>query len=355
MKKIAIFVPTIKSGGAEKQAVLLAKLLSRKYLVSFVVFYGEVAPSKTNEDILSQSLSMKTYFLKGNYWKKTKEFIRIIKREQIDIAFNYLTFCDTYGAIIEKIAGVSTIYNGIRNSRLPKTKLFFERLCHNFISSGTIFNCYSGAEYFKQKNFNADKCIVVQNCFPNIADPITRNKKEDIVTIITIGRFVKQKDYETSIKAISLLKQKGLPFRYIIIGYGDFYNDIKKWISDYALQYDITVLLNPKNVQEILRSSDIYLSSSIFEGTSNSIMEAMNWSIPVVATNVGDNEYLVENGHNGFLRPIGDAEGLAKSLACLIESIKKRNEMGQNGNHLLREHFSEELFEQRYIEIIEDR
>jgi glycosyltransferase involved in cell wall biosynthesis len=113
--------------------------------------------------------------------------------------------------------------------------------------------------------------------------------------------------------------------------------------------------LNPKNVQEILRSSDIYLSSSIFEGTSNSIMEAMNWSIPVVATNVGDNEYLVVNGCNGYLRPIGDAEGLAKSLACLIESIDKRNEMGQNGNSLLKDNFSEELFEQRYIGIIEDK
>lgn len=354
MKKIAIFVPTIKSGGAEKQAVLLAKVLSKKYLVSFVVFYGEVTPAKTNEDILRQSLSIKIYYLKGNYWRKTKEFIRIIKRERIDLAFNYLTFCDTYGAIIEKIAGVSTIYNGIRNSRLPKVKLFFERLCHNYISSGTIFNCYSGAEHFKQKKINADKCIVVQNCFPNIAEPITRNKK-DIVTIITIGRFVEQKDYETSIKAISLLKKKGLSFRYIIIGYGELYNDIINWISDYALQDDVTVLLNPKNVQEILRSSDIYLSSSIFEGTSNSIMEAMNWSIPVVATNVGDNEYLVENGYNGFLRPIGDAEGLAKSLGCLIESVEKRNEMGQNGNRLLKEKFSEELFEQRYIEIIEGR
>jgi glycosyltransferase involved in cell wall biosynthesis len=231
-------------------------------------------------------------------------------------------------------------------------KLFFERLCHNFISSGTIFNCYSGAEYFKQNNFNSDKCIVVHNCFPNIAEPITRNN-EDVVTIITIGRFVEQKDYKTSIKAISLLKKKSFSFRYIIIGYGELYNDINKWISDYALQDDVSVLLNPKNVQEILRTSDIYLSSSIFEGTSNSIMEAMNWSIPVVATNVGDNEYLVENGYNGFLRPIGDAEGLANSLACLIESNEKRNEMGQNGNRLLKDFFSEELFEQRYIEIIE--
>jgi glycosyltransferase involved in cell wall biosynthesis len=354
MKKIVIFVPTIKSGGAEKQAALLAKVLSKKYLVSFVVFYGEVTPAKTNEDILRQSSSLKVYYLKGNYWRKTKEFIRIIKREQIDIAFNYLTFCDTYGAIMEKIAGVRTIYNGIRNSRLPKAKLFFERLCHNHISSGTVFNCYSGAEYFKQKKFNANKCIVVQNCFPNIAEPITRNN-EDVVTIITIGRFVEQKDYETSLKTIALLKQKQIPLRYIIIGYGELYNDINKWISDYALQDDVSVLLNPKNVQEILSSSDIYLSSSIFEGTSNSIMEALNWSIPVVATNVGDNEYLVENSYNGFLKPIGDAEGLAKSLACLIENIEKRNEMGQNGNRLLKDNFSEELFEQRYIEIIEGR
>ena len=102
-------------------------------------------------------------------------------------------------------------------------------------------------------------------------------------------------------------------------------------------------------------TSDIYLSTSLFEGTSNSIMEAMNWSLPVVATKVGDNDILVRNGESGFLHPIGDVEGMAVSLNTLIGDISLRNKMGANGNQILRNQYSIELFEKRYIDLIEER
>lgn len=57
-------------------------------------------------------------------------------------------------------------------------------------------------------------------------------------------------------------------------------------------------------------------------------MEAMNWSLPVVATKVGDNDILVRNGESGFLHPIGDVEGMAVSLNTLIGDISLRNKMG---------------------------
>lgn len=103
------------------------------------------------------------------------------------------------------------------------------------------------------------------------------------------------------------------------------------------------------------RNADIYISTSFFEGTSNSIMEALNWSLPVVATNVGDNDHLVINGENGFLHPIGDVNGLSASLCLLLDSAKLRNQMGKMSNINLRENYSMEIFEKRYIDLIEGR
>lgn len=352
MKNIAILVPSLKSGGAEKQAALLAKLLSKNYQVYFFVFYGSVESSETNTLILKQGSSIRVYYLSGSSFIKTKELYRSLKSNKIDVVFNYLTYSDVCGAIIERMAGVGTIYNGIRNSRLPRLKMIFERFCHNHIVSGTIFNCYSGSNYFKSKGFKSKGCVVIQNCFPNIAEPITRIN-HSTNTIITVGRFVEQKDYQTSLKAIALLKQKGVSFHYIIVGYGELENSIRNWIDEYGINDNVTLFINPSNTQEILKSADIYLSTSIFEGTSNSIMEAMNWSIPVVATNVGDNECLIKNNHNGLLCPICDVEGLANSLAYLINNSQIRIEMGINGNKLLRDCFSEELFEQNYVSLLE--
>ncbi|MBO7272587.1 MAG: glycosyltransferase family 4 protein, partial [Bacteroidaceae bacterium] len=102
-----------------------------------------------------------------------------------------------------------------------------------------------------------------------------------------------------------------------------------------------------------VRDADIYLSTSLFEGTSNSIMEAMNWSLPVVATNVGDNNHLVIDGVNGTLHPIGDAKGMAESIANLLTNYELRKEYGLASNKNLRENYSMEIFEKRYLKLIE--
>ena len=108
-------------------------------------------------------------------------------------------------------------------------------------------------------------------------------------------------------------------------------------------------------MSELERNADIYISTSLFEGTSNSIMEALNWSLPVVATDVGDNDHLVINGENGFLHPVGDVSGLAQSLSLLLDSSDLRNKMGLRSNQNLRENYSMEVFEKRYIDLIEQR
>jgi glycosyltransferase involved in cell wall biosynthesis len=350
MKHIAIFVPSIKSGGAEKQAVLLARCLSVHYVVHFIVYHGEMAPFEPNVKILSECQHYTLLNLCGGHWNRIKQLYRILRDNKVECIFNYLTFCDVVGAAIGRLAGVNWIYNGIRNSRLPKGKLFAERFFHNFFVTATIFNCYSGSEFFQDHGFSNKKCLVIPNGFPGIQNPVKRNLS-DIPRIITVGRFVQQKDYETAIRAISLLNNH--LFRFLIVGYGDLEQDVRKWVKQYHLEDVTTIYINPSNTQELIKSADIYLSTSLFEGTSNSIMEAMNWSLPVVATNVGDNSYLVQEGQSGYLTSIGDAEGIANSLRELLDDSELRNRMGERGNQILRELYSMELFEKRYVELIE--
>ena len=350
MKHIVIFVPSIKSGGAEKQAVLLARCLSVHYVVHFIVYHGEMAPYEPNTKILSECQHYTLHYLESGHWNKIKLLYRILKDNKVECVFNYLTFCDVVGAVIERFAGVNRIYNGIRNSRLPKGKFIAERLFHNFFVTSTIFNCYSGKDFFQGHGFSEKKCLVIPNGFPGIQNPLKRDLS-DIPRIITVGRFVEQKDYETAIKAISLLKDR--LFRFLIVGYGDLEDDVREWVNQYHIEDVTTIYINPSNTQELIKSADIYLSTSLFEGTSNSIMEAMNWSLPVVATNVGDNSYLVQEGQSGFLHSIGDAEDISNSLGKLLDDPELRNRMGEMGNQILREQYSLELFEKRYIDLIE--
>lgn len=350
-KNIAILIPTINAGGAEKQASLLATILSKRHNVCIILYSGEQDTNATNVKRLEDA-NIRILKLIGGTIAKAKELKSILVNENIEFLFNYLTKPNVIGAIVGKKTGVKCIYNGIRNSRIDWWKLVLERLAHNRYATATIYNCYSGEVYFSSKGLKEGKGIVIPNCFPNIAEPIIREDKE-IKHIVTVGRFVPQKDYKTIIRTIAELKKLRKDFVMDIIGYGDEEQNIRDWIKEYGVEEYINIYIRPNNVQDIVRSSDIYLSTSLFEGTSNSIMEALNWSLPVVATNVGDNDHLVIDGKNGYLHPIGDAEGMAESLSGLLDSVDLRNKFGYESNQNLRNNYSVDIFEERYLKLIE--
>lgn len=348
MKVVSILVSTIDSGGAEKQAVMLASLLSKHTNVNLIVLYGNHTEYKHNLDILADS-TVKVHKLLGNLLSKAWHLRSILRFTKTDVLLNYLTLPDFMGSLVGKLSSVR-VYNGIRNSRLPKIKMMMERLAHNLWATGTIYNCYSGADYFGAHGFSKTKNIVIPNCFPNIAESIVRSDHH-VKTILTVGRFDPQKDYKTLIESVARLSRNDL--RLCIVGYGALEEQIKAWVKEFGLANKTEIYIKPDNVQELELNADIYISTSLFEGTSNSIMEALNWSLPVVATNVGDNNRLVIDGENGFLHQVGDVCGLSESLNMLLDSVELRNEMGRKGNKNLRDNYSIEIFEKRYIDLIE--
>ncbi|MBR5781905.1 MAG: glycosyltransferase [Bacteroidales bacterium] len=350
--RIAILIPTIKPGGAEKQAALLAATLSLEHEVHFVSLYGKKNHSVIVQHFLEES-RVSIHYLEGSFFKRWNAFRNLLKTLNIEVAFNYLTVCDVLGAIVEKLSSVKTVFNGIRNSRLAPAKMFLEWFAHNFIADYTIYNCHSGAKYFEQKGFNKKKSIIIPNCFPNISTFIEREDKK-IKTIVTVGRFETQKDYLTAIKAIAELRTCRKDFLFKIIGHGHLEAQIRSWISEYDLSSYTSIYIAPANVQDIIKEADVYLSTSLFEGTSNSIMEAMNWSLPIVATNVGDNNILVKNNISGFLAEVGDYTTLAKDLDHLLSSHKSRLQMGMIGHENLY-NFSAEVFKNNYLELLKTR
>ncbi len=349
-KRIVVFIPTIKAGGAEKQAALLASSLSKFHLLYFVSFYGRKDESPLVREILEEA-QVNIIYLRGNFINKTVTFYSFLKDNKINVCFNYITLCDVLGCLIEKLAGVKLVYNGIRNSRLAPIKFMCEWIAHNYIADYTVFNCYSGAKYFANKGFSKRKIKVISNCFPHINAPIVRDNLIKKKRIITIARFQPQKDYETAVHAIAETKKYIKDFEFIIIGHGRLEPEIRKWVKDYNLEDCTTIYVAPHNVQEILKSADVYLCSSLYEGTSNSIMEAMNWSLPIVATNVGDNNLLIQDNYNGYLVEVGEYIRLARSIVNLLENDQLRIEMGLRGNERLHL-FSLEHFVANYSKLL---
>jgi glycosyltransferase involved in cell wall biosynthesis len=147
-------------------------------------------------------------------------------------------------------------------------------------------------------------------------------------------------------KELSHLSQD---FRCIIAGYGKQESLLRKKVKQLHLEKFINFAINHESVEDFYRSADIFLSTSLFEGLSNTIMEAMSFGLPVVATDVGDNHYLVAHEKTGFLLPIKDAQGLSKKLHSLISEPQIRKKMGEEGMNHISAHFSIRQFTHKYL------
>jgi glycosyltransferase involved in cell wall biosynthesis len=348
MQKIIILVNTLESGGAEKQSILLLNALKNEYKTTIIVFYGNRIEDKLIQVIEGSNYNLVK--LRGNSLKKLIFLYKIFKSNKVSHLFTYLTKPNFYGAIIGRLAGVANIYGGIRTSKLPLWKIILEKIASNYFCTATIFNSYAGENVFKGKGIK--RSVVIPNCFPDISAPFERVQKEKL-KIITVGRFVPEKDYLTAIKSINFLKNTNDKFIFQIVGYGLQENEIRNIITKFSLENNVEIFINPGNITELLNEADIYLSTSLFEGTSNSIMEAMNASLPIVATNVGDNNKLVLEGANGFLHDVGAYKAIAQSLKTLIDDYKTRIEAGLESNRRLKENYSFEKFKDEYLKLIE--
>lgn len=351
MKSIAVFVKNLSSGGAEKQSVLLAKAISHDCDVHYIVLNGRKVHQKYM-DMLKEDSSIHIVTFEGGHMSRFKRFIKYLKEHRIGYIFSYLTAANAY-ACFATIFHPMEVYTGLRNAELPFLKMQADKLMTNHFSELAISNSFSGKENFEKKGFRKEKIIVITNCFENI-QPFKEKDVHSYPHIITVGRFVAQKDYETAIKAISELKKFNSQIHFDIVGYGELESSVRQWVRSYGIEDITSIYINPDNISELLAQADIYLSTSLFEGTSNSIMEAMNADLPVVCTNVGDNNRLVEDNKNGFLCKIRDFKELAVDIKKLLENPKLRSKMGFAGKKHLLEDYSIDKFRRSYMKLIDE-
>lgn len=349
IKNVCILSQTLLAGGAEKQALLLAQILNSDFNVTLIIYYGNEISTKSKEIINNTRISITK--LKGNHLSKALQLYKIFRKKKIEIVFLYLLLPNFIGGIVGKLAGIKHTIGGVRSSKIEKKKLIAERFLHNFINHRTIFNNFSGFEHFSKIGFFPSKGVVIPNCFDLATKPIPRNNK-DTITVLTVGRFHYAKDYQSSIKAISHLKDKIENLQYVIIGWGESELEIRNWIKQYDVEGITRVIIKPNNLYNYYIQADIYLQTSIFEGLSNTIMEALSYSLPVVTTDVGDNGRLVISGKTGYLCPTKHTEAIAGSIEKLVNNSKLRNQFGIDGYNLLKQNYSLKIFKKQYIDFI---
>lgn len=148
---------------------------------------------------------------------------------------------------------------------------------------------------------------------------------EDIICIAA-GDLVERKNYKTAIEAIAATGQKRL--KYLICGEGPQLKYLMELAKEQGVDNQVLFLGFRTDIVELLKSSDIFLFSTLQEGLPRSLMEAMACGLPCVASKIRGNVDLITNGQGGFLCNPTNTEEYAYALNKLSKSIELRNQMG---------------------------
>ena len=342
--KVLYVIDGLGSGGKERRLVELIKGLHMQMEVELVL----LKPDIHYQEI--ESLNVRIHWWKRNLKQDhniLRKFIKLVNSFQPDIVHSWDNIASFHFGPICKVKGIPFINSMITTAfSLDTLKYCSKRFAATVISypfSDVILsNSRAGLITFRAP---ANKSKVIYNGFDMERLNVKRSEAEirnefNIVTDKVVGMtasFSDRKDYQSFVIAAQtiLLRRKDVTF--IAIGEGPRLSLIKDMIKEENYKF-FRFLGRQKDVESIVNIFSVGVLSTLTEGISNSIMEYMALSKPVVATDAGGNNELVVNQETGYL--INNRQQLAEKISFLLDAPSESQRMGEKGRERIKEHFS---------------
>lgn len=160
----------------------------------------------------------------------------------------------------------------------------------------------------------------------------------------TVGRLAAVKSQITLLEGVAATCHSrpdvARELRVVIVGEGALRPELESAARRLGLQDQLWMPGDRDDIPALLRAMDLFVLPSLGEGISNTVLEAMATGLPVVATRVGGNPELVQEGENGWLIPVGDARRLGEVLCEVYDAPDRRRELGANAQTFVSERFS---------------
>ena len=238
---------------------------------------------------------------------------------------------------------------GVKGKRHPK---FFARKIAYGFASAVVANS-KGLADVTSSYFNIPEVATIHNGID--IEAVRRMSSEpaesfwpdeNIPLVVTAGRLVEQKGFEFLIEAIKILNDEKIKVRLLILGEGKLRGQMERKIEDYGIGDLVRISGFMRNPYPYMAKGDIFACSSLSEGMSNTILEAMALHLPIVST---DHEFgareMIEHGVNGLLVPTEDPKAMADALMDLIVDKELGKKLVRHADEVIRKFTLETMIE----------
>ncbi|MFH1701752.1 MAG: glycosyltransferase [Candidatus Zixiibacteriota bacterium] len=366
IKSISILhvVLSTETGGMENIIYNLASGVNRNRFNIKILCLDKIGPlSKKLSDIGIES-KLAGRMMPGFSMLYPAQLIKIIKQSGCQIIHSHSGCWFKVAIACSHVPDISHIYTE-HGRTFPDKKLkilmdkYSMRWTDKVVAVGAILQRYLSETVClpSKKIININNCIDTDRFQPIGKRADIRNElgyTEDEIVIANVARLAPVKNHGLLIDVFKQINRDYPQARLMIIGDGPLRDDLEQQTSLFGLSDKIKFLGDRDDVPRILPAADISTLSSLSEGISLTILEAMSCGLPVVATSVGGNPSIITNGENGYLINSGDRDNYVISLAKLIDSQELRTDMGLKARQNIIDNWSLKLMVSKYEELYEE-
>ncbi len=347
-RKILLFIDILGSGGAQRQLVGLAKLLHEQNHEILLLDYWD---SDFYDNYLHEHRIPFEHCPTKGKWNIIRMFKRKVETFKPDVVIAYLEN-PSIVAVIGKLCSRHPFRLIVSERNTTQTNSWQTKLRMNLFRFADVIvpNSYS-QQVFIEKNypFLRDKVVTITNMVDTIRFVPAECKMPSAITrFVVVGRVVEQKNPLRFIEAVKKAKDAGCHFR--VDWYGEPYPEsyleqCKALVHQFALQDCFQFHAATQDIVSVYHAADVFVLPSIYEGFPNVLCEAMACGLPVIASNVCDNPYIMRDGVNGCLINPYSVDDMAEKM-CMMSCCTSADlvAMGNRSLEIIKTKFSADRF-----------
>lgn len=295
-------------------------------------------------------------------------FFSLLRHERPDVLLSYTIKPNVYGSlaahmlgipVVNNIAGLGAVFiKGGWLMRLVRSlytlalsrsaKVFFQNDDDRrmFVEEGLVRR--------EATDLLPGSGIDLQRYSPNPAS----KSDSAVIRFLLIARMLWDKGVSEYVAAALMIKQRHANVEFCLLGFLDVENPAaisRTQMDDWVAENIVSYLGVTDDVRPFIADADCVVLPSYREGTPRTLLEAAAMGRPIVATDAVGCREVVEDGVNGFLCRVGDADDLADKMEQMIAlSPEQRAEMGRRGREKMERQFDEKIVIQKYLDTIRE-
>jgi glycosyltransferase involved in cell wall biosynthesis len=353
-----ILIPSLGVGGTEKQVTLLANELKRKLVKLEIVafrggFYEEIFKELNLPYSVLSSKRTTGILNKSETWLKGLFLILGKKPTYLDA---FLPEAAIFGSLVKLISrGKIKLIVNRRSSVDYRGRHYLASVLDRFASKYadilTVNSLTLKSEIAELDNIDFNKIKLTPNLI-QLPKLNQQEKKFVLSRVLCVANFETRKGHIYLLEALKILKERDFSPIVNLVGRGSLLLPLKKFVTDNNLE-NVFFKTDVDDCHELYLDADLFVSPSLSEGMSNSLLEAMSYAIPCVGTDVSGTREMLEDC--GILVQPSNSKELAGALEHILSDAARSFNIGQAGRQRLLDYSENKEMLRLRIELVSSR